>query len=119
MLNPTIEWRDLRNRRCLFLRFEGHLSSEDAQRAITTLSSMVGKHEGKLTMVWECTQMGGFDTEAREAWQVFIKSIKLKIEAIHLISNNVAIRSGARVVGIFAGIKVVTWAGLDEFRTQG
>jgi hypothetical protein len=69
-------------------------------------------------MVWECTAMVGYDRGAREAWQVFIKNIKPKIETINLVSQNILIRTGAMVIGIFSGIKIVPWVSLDDFKKK-
>ena len=113
-MNPAIEWRNVNEKRCLFLRFDGHFSAENAQQAISTITSLVKKTAGRLTMVWECSDMAGYDTAAREAWQVFMKDMTNRTERIHLISDKVVIRSGAMVVGIFAGIKITTWARLDD-----
>jgi hypothetical protein len=117
-VNPEIKWTDIKNKPHLFLRFSGRFSSEDARSAIKTLQPMADKVDGGFTMVWECSDMSGFDTDARESWQVFVKNIKPKIEAIHLISGNILIRTGARVVGIYAGIKIVPWTSLDAFQNQ-
>jgi hypothetical protein len=111
-----IEWFDIRNKRCLLLRFDKHFSSENAQSAINILQPMIDDINGKLTMVWECSTMVGYDARAREAWQAFIKNIKPKIETINLVSQNIVIRTGAMVIGIFSGIKIVTWASLDDFQ---
>ena len=118
-MNPKIAWRDMKDQRCLFLHFDGHFSADHAQQAISVISPMVEKTEGKITMVWECSDMAGFDTAAREDWQIFIKDIRSKIERIHLVSKKIVIRSGAMVIGIFAGIKITTWAALDDFYAQG
>ena len=117
-MNPKIAWRDMRDQRCLFLHFDGHFSAENARNAIISISTMIKMTEEKIIMVWECTGMEGFDTAAREAWQNFIRDIKSKIEKIHLVSNKIVIRSGAVVVGIFAGIKIYSWATLDELNAQ-
>jgi len=117
-MNPKIEWQNMKDHRYLVLYFHGHFSAEDAQNAISTISSMIGTTEEKIIMAWECTGMTGFDIAAREAWQIFIKKIKSKIEKIHLVSDKIVIRSGAIVVGIFAGIKISSWATLDELYTQ-
>ncbi len=113
-MNPTFEWQDRKDERYLLLHFARHFSAESARDAIRTISPMIMKTEGKITMVWECSDMAGFDQAAREAWQIFVKDIKSKIERIHLVSNKLLIRSGAVVVGIFAGIKINTWAKIDE-----
>ena len=117
-MNPTIEWRSMKDHRYLVLHFDGHFSAENARSAISTISSMVRMTEQKIIMVWECTGMAGFDIAAREAWQLFIKDISSKIEKIHLVSNKLVIRSGAVVVGIFAGIKISSWATLDELNAH-
>jgi hypothetical protein len=117
-LNPVIEWLDIRNKRCLLLRFDKHFSSEDAHSAINIIQPMVDDLNGKFTMVWECSIMVGYDAKAREAWQIFIKNIKPKIESINLVSKNIVIRTGAMVIGIFTGIKIVTWTSLDDFQKK-
>jgi hypothetical protein len=116
IMNPIIEWLDIRNKRCLFLSFDKHFSSENAQSVINIIQPMIDEINGKFTMVWECSTMVGYDAGAREAWQVFIKKIKPKIESINLVSQNILIRTGAMVIGIFAGIKIVTWVSLDDFQ---
>lgn len=117
-MNPMIEWRVVKNQKCLFLSFDGHFSSDHAQHAINNIRKMIGDVDDKFTMVWECTSMGGYDAGAREYWQVFIKNIKPKIAGIHLVSPNIVIRSGAVVVGIFAGIKITSWASLGDFHSS-
>jgi len=118
-MNPQIEWRDVKDQRYLLMHFTGHFSADNARNAISTISPLITKAERKITMVWECTGMAGFDIAAREAWQIFIRDIKSKIEKIHLVSNKLVIRSGAVVIGIFAGIRIATWATLDEWQMQG
>ena len=115
MMNPVVEWKDINNQRFLFMSFDGKLFGEDAEQAISTIPALLLGHEGKITLVWECTHMSNYDTVAREAWQSYIKEIKPRIEAVHLISNRMLIRTGAMVVGVFAGIKVIMWDSLDEF----
>lgn len=106
----------MKNSRCLFVIFDGHFSVEDAQLAISTITSMIQAEKGKLNMVWECTRMSGYDHEAREAWQDFIKGIEPRVLAIHLISKRALVRSGAMVIGIFAGIKITPWTDLEQFQ---
>jgi|MudIll2142460700_1097286.scaffolds.fasta_scaffold51372_3 UDP-N-acetylglucosamine transferase subunit ALG13 len=61
--------------------------------------------------------MADYDSGAREAWQKFIKAIKSRLEAIHLISDHLLIRIGAATIGAFAGIKIHTWTDMEEFHT--
>jgi hypothetical protein len=100
------------------MRFEGKLTTEEALSAISRLQGMVDPLDGKITLVWECTNMKGFDTAAREAWQVFIKNISSKIAAIHLITPNLLIRSGALVIGAFARLKITSWPDFSAYQAQ-
>lgn len=118
-MNPRVEWRKINGKRCLFLHFNGHFSAEHAREAVSTLGPMIKNEQGALCMIWECTNMEGFDMTAREHWQVFMKGIKSKIEKIHLVSDRLLIRSGALVVGIFTGIKITTWATITELDARG
>ena len=117
-MNPIIEWRTIGNQRYLTLCFYGRFSSESAYHSISSLSSLIDEHEGKLTMIWECTKMIGYDLSARDAWQTFIKDFKSKIEIIHLVSNNYLIRTGAMVIGAFTGIKICSWERFDDLLKQ-
>ena len=69
-------------------------------------------------MIWECTKMIGYDLSARDAWQTFIKEFKPKIEIIHLVSNSYLIRTGAKVIGAFTGIKIRSWERFDDLLKQ-
>jgi len=115
-MNPNIEWCDIKSRRCLVLHFDGHLSEDNAQNAVRKITSMLGSSSDKVVMVWECTRMTDYDSGAREAWQKFIKAIKARLEAIHLVSDHLLIRVGAATVGVFAGIKIHAWADMEKFQ---
>ena len=115
-MNPGIEWCDIKSRRCLVLHFDRCLTEKDAQNAVIEITSMIGSSSGRLVMVWECTRMTDYERGAREVWQKFIRAIKPRLEAIHLVSNNFLIRVGATAVGVFAGIKIHAWAEMEEFQ---
>ncbi len=116
MTNPRSEWRDTGGQRCLFLLFHGHFSEENARDAMDTICSMADKAEQQITMVWECTGMTGYDTVAREDWQMLIRDIKPKIDSVHLVSASTAIRCWAMGVCAFAGVRITAWDALDQFR---
>ena len=79
------------------------------------MASMIESSSSNLLMVWECTLMANYDSVAREARQKFIKDIKPKLEAIHLISNNLLIRVGASTIGMIASVKIHTWEDMEQF----
>lgn len=113
-MNPIIEWRTIGNQRYLTLCFSGRFTSESAYHSISNLTPLIAEHEGGLAMIWECTKMIGYDLSARDAWQTFIKEFKPKIEIIHLVSNSYLIRTGAKVIGAFTGIKICSWERFDD-----
>jgi hypothetical protein len=117
-MNPIMEWRIIGGQRFLTLCFYGRFTSESADHSISSLSPLIDAHEGKVTMIWECTKMIGYDLSARDAWQAFMKKFKSKIETVHLVSNNYLIRTGAMVIGAFTGIKICTWEHLDDLLQQ-
>jgi len=113
-MNPKIEWCNIKTRRCLFLQFDGNLSEEDAEKAISRITSMIEAVPDKVLMVWECSRMTSFDKGARDAWQKFIKAVRSRLEAIHLVSKKLVIRVGAYAVGSYAGIRITTWGDMYE-----
>lgn len=117
-MNPQIEWREVAGCRCLVLTFKGEFSQADARTAVDTLAAMLGETTGKVTMVWETTEMSGYDNAAREMWQRYLGTIKQRIEAIHLVSQNVLIRSGAMIVGMFVGMRIVTWPTMEALEQR-
>lgn len=117
-MNPTIECRMERSKPYLFLYFDGHLSEDDTMEAILKIISLFKECKGKTTMVWECTRMTGYDEGSREMWQEFMKDIRTRLEEVHLISQNVLIRVGGSVVGMFAGMKITTWSSIEEFQAK-
>lgn len=113
-MSPTMAWRVVQGKRCLHLRFEGRFTLEDCREALRTLAGRFREEDPPITMVWECTEMTGFDTQAREAWGRFLRANRYKIAAIHLIADKVLIRTGGMGVGVFARIPVTPWRSLAE-----
>lgn len=105
----------MRQQRCLVLHFNIYFTEANARQAIADLGPLLAGEGSRVTMVWECTHMTGYDQAARDLWQEFIKGLLPKVAAIHLVSQNLLIRVGGSVVGIFAGAKVSTWASFQEF----
>lgn len=117
-MNPKIEWKEFKGKKYLYLFFDGHFSGDHAQQAINQINLLTRNQADKMDMIWECTKMGGYEPSAREQWQEFIKGLKPNLATIHLITDNFVIRSGAMVVGIFAGLRIQSWATIDEFQAE-
>jgi hypothetical protein len=117
-VNPAIEWRRAGGRRCLVLKFVGQFSEHDAREAVDAVESMIDENQGGLTMVWDCTEMGGYDTAAREIWQSYMARLKPNLDVVNLVSKSIMIRTGAMIVGTFAGIKIATWTSFEDFESR-
>jgi len=69
-------------------------------------------------MIWDCTEMKGYDSDARETWQKFFDGIKAKIDVVHLVSDNIVYRAAARSFGIFWGVKVSAWSDYSQLEAS-
>lgn len=106
-VNPLIEWCKLANRRCLKFTFRGHLTFDEAQRAIDTWRNAFSeKHEAQIPLVWDCLNMEGYSRKARSVWTHAMMEMKPQIAAIWLVSDSSLIKMGASVMALFSGLTV-------------
>lgn len=89
--------------------FMGHLDAMGAQKAIAQWKGRM-KNGVRNNLIYNCTEMTGFDTEARRSWQSTMISLKGQIGSIWIISSNVLILGAAKTMGLLTGfaIKVAT-----------
>ena len=84
---------------CLNFIFKGKLtekaSMEAAQKWEQIFESNTTK---KYDLLWDCTHMNGFESGARTQWYSKLSMYKRRINHITTISNNIMIRSAAKVM---------------------
>ncbi len=110
MENPRIEWKNNPNKKCLKFIFNDKLSEQDAVSAIEKWRKSFKSYPGeKVVLIWDCLNMKGYESGARNLWQSALKEMKGQIDSIWLITNSGFIRMGASVMSVFASypIKVV------------
>ena len=108
--NPTIEFCALNDNDCLKFSFNGTLAESEAKAAVKEWKSCFESMNGeKLTLVWDCNNMTGYDPGARIVWQNTLNELKNQISSIWLISKSNMIRSGAMIISMLTkyNIKVV------------
>ena len=107
--SPRVEWVARGNRRCLEFWFDAHLSSIGAERAIEAWrAAFESRPNERITVVWHCLKMKGYDTEARSQWTATLKDLKGQIESIWLVTDSKFIRMGATVMGMLSSLDIQT-----------
>ena len=107
MNNPTIEWKTIRGRECLYFTFNGKLIEADAQTAVAQWkTAFAAKPDGKIRLVWNCLQMKDYDKPARQLWQNALMEQKDRIQDIWLIAHSILITIGASVISTFTKLDI-------------
>lgn len=108
--NPQIEFCNLNNTNCLKFSFNGELAESEAKVAVNEWKHLFeSKNGAKLTLVWDCNKMTGYDPGARLVWQNALNEFKNQISSIWVVSKSNMIRSGAMIIAMLTNynIKVV------------
>jgi hypothetical protein len=108
--NPKIEWKSINGIDCLMFTFTGTLTFESALTAVADWKNHFSTRSGqKIVMVWQCSKMHGYESEARRQWQHTLKILENQIDDVWLISDSLIIQTGAKLMALFAkfNLKVV------------
>jgi len=60
----------------------------------------------KVTYIWECYDMTGYEPDARFAWQRAIKEHRHTTESIWVVTNSKLIKAGAMILVAFTGFPI-------------
>jgi hypothetical protein len=102
-----IEVCDLSQGDCLNFIFVGEFKEKDALEAIEEWKSMFKDLEGtKVSLVWDCLNMTGFENGARVAWQKAMKEMRDQIDTVWLITTSSIIKAGAKLISTFTKFKI-------------
>ena len=105
----------------IYLQFDfiGHLNEESALQAIDRWKTEMNKprvNGAKMNLIYNCTRMTGFDTNARRNWQAAMQSLKQQIGTIWLVSDNFFILSAAKTMGVLTGFSIKVTRSLKEIK---
>jgi len=115
MPNTELQWKSIAGKRFLKFVFSGHFSAKEAAPAIIEWrrqfdSDIPSGH--KVSIIWDCLKMTGFDPHVKSTWQKTLKELSIKIEDIWIVSKNPMIRVAALTMGVFSNYKIKT--AIDE-----
>lgn len=116
-MNLKLEWFQLKSRRALRITIIGHLDENSANVLANDLKKELDKNDsGKITLVWNCLDMTGYEPVARMKIQNLIKSFKNQLENNYLVSTNKVIQGGAKILSIFSSFNMKVVNSEDEIK---
>ena len=103
---------------CLHFQFKGKFTEHASIDGTIAWANYMNEHEGKFTFIWDCTDMDGFEMNARKKWYETMKIYKKRITFIHVIAHNILIRSAAKVMLSFFGVDGVVVRSIEELKER-
>jgi hypothetical protein len=100
--------------RCIVHVFCDHLTEEDALERLRHQRDIMSTFRDKVTFVWDCRKMTGYDSAARRRWQEALRLDSERIVEAWVVSESVLIRMGASVIGLLAQFPVRACTHLEE-----
>ena len=98
---------DISNSECLRFTFIGELKADDAETAVEEWKKLFENlGDEKLSLIWDCLQMTGFENKARVIWQQAMKELKGNIDMVWLITTSNVIKAGAKLISTFTKFKM-------------
>jgi hypothetical protein len=95
--------------------FHGYLDHPSAVNGIAIWKKLMAG-EAKKDLIYNCTEMTGFDSTSRQMWQLAMKELKPRIGNIWMISTNRFILAAAKTMSLLAGFSMKTARSLDEIQ---
>ncbi len=102
-----IKWLDKNGKKYLYFLFEEHLTEQSAKEGIQNWGMHFAGTSNKISIIWDCTVMKGYDTQARVTWNDALKKMQNSIEVIWLISTSPLIRMGASIMSMLMPFKII------------
>jgi len=98
---------DISNNECLRFIFTGELTADDAEIAVKEWKKLFENlGDEKLSLIWDCLNMTGFESKARIIWQQALKDHKSNIDTVWLITTSGFIKAGAKLLSTFTKFKM-------------
>lgn len=117
--NPDIQWKTIKNKEHLYFTFDGTLTLNDATLATKKWTDIFKtKINGKITIVWNCLKMSGYEPMARSVWQKKMKELKNQIDIIWLITDSSIVKAGANIMSVFTSYEIKTVKSEDEIKVN-
>lgn len=102
----------------LFLQFNfyGELKESSAIEGIEKWREEISKlpSNQKIDLIYNCSEMTGFETGARRNWQNAMKEFKAQLGDIWIVSDNIFILGAAKTMGILTGFNMKVCRSLSD-----
>jgi len=99
----------------LLFTFQGELSKHTAHQLIHRWNNYHKQYPTrKLVLIWDATEMTGYDPAARSQWQRMMKEVRDQIDMIYLVSDKRIIRLGANLMSMFSKLTIKPVISLHE-----
>lgn len=109
----------LKGKQCLRFEFKGHFNQEICHAATEAWSKRFEeKSDESFDLLWDCTQMDGFDYDAKNDWVETLGKYADRINSIYVVSDSVLIRGAARVMGKFSKYDMRVFKAMDELNAN-
>jgi hypothetical protein len=84
------------------------LTTVDAYETIKRWREHFAAQPGQpICMIWDASEMAGYQSDARKLWQSAMKEMKGQIGTIWLITQSPIIRMGARMMSTFSSLDIM------------
>ena len=104
------------NKEYLQFDFPSHLSEAIASNAIERWNEKMKVNNTKVSIIYNCAKMTGFDTSARRIWQDTMKQHKNQIDVIWLVCDNTFIRGAAKTMGLLTGFPIKVTKAMNDIK---
>jgi hypothetical protein len=104
---------------CLYFKFKNKFTETASIAGAKFWNSICDGHpDQNYSIIWDTTEMSGFEIKARTEWYSTMKRNKHQIQNITVISSSVIIRSAARVMLEFFNVKYRMLRNIEELQFQ-
>lgn len=121
--NPYVNWKIINDEKCLYFKFYGVLRLDEAEKAIKRWNKLIDREEHNrgsiddVLLVWDCSEMKNYETNARIVWQQNLKKQGRKITIVWLITKSPIVQAGAEIISFFTSYTIRTVKSIEELET--
>ena len=96
--NLDIEEKKIDGEHYLYFIFKGKFTEDVSIKSCAAWSKKINSSTDKYTLVWNCLDMDGFETSAKNEWLNTLKLTNDKISKVLVVSDNIIIRGASRLM---------------------
>jgi hypothetical protein len=111
-------WKVTNSEHAIVITCRGHDKENTVGAAVGAFQALARTRQGAFTIIADLSEMTGYETSSRKAWQEGFYKHRARIVRLVLVgAQSPVIRMGAATVGALAGIPVkfvATWADIPK-----